>query len=1038
MPQDSDNLVSLGFWPKFSLFLRNLLPFIVIASLGVWLLFSTEQREERRVMESQIQAQLSIANHILQEQLAAVVNDAHYISALPPLLKFIDGDLDHENELLQEFALFAKSMKYFDQIRWLDTSGHERVRVDYRNDKVRIVQGADLQNKATRYYFTEGMKVAANQIYLSQLDLNVEHGQVEVPYKPMIRLTKKTVNQNGQVTGLVVLNLKAQTLLDTFAIQKVNHEIELNLLNHEGYWLYNPDNKLSWSFMFDQQHNLARSNPELWHKILLSTPSFQTDEFIYGARRLDLSLTAKVHKNLGDIHPQSLPQWYILVKAPHHFHELHQDSILLRYFWLFLALMIILAAISWHSAHTRLLNETLNQQLSERNNRLQQAILDAQKANQAKSEFLSNMSHELRTPLNGIIGIAYLLQTHKLDIHARELVQKLDSSGQLLLGIINDILDFSKIEAQRLQIEKEPFILSEVLDNIAQLSSTLNKDQQLDLVIMPTEAEFDHLIGDRLRLTQILINLISNAIKFTSQGEVIISIDKHPYGQQQVDIVFKISDSGIGIPEDKQALIFQAFAQQDNSTTRKFGGTGLGLSITTELIKLMNGRIEVKSQPGHGSEFTVTLPFKWQAATQQHPTTNQTRILVHEEHYKTGLALSQMLDKISHSHQIAKTIDDLEKTALSPHHTPFDVIMIDADAFDTSFIKCAKALKQHALTQFGRPCKIIITTKKERNTATAYADNNVVDAVLTKPLTEHRLGQVLQGLTSAENHENRALLNSSQRLSGLTILQVDDSDINIEVGEAILKSFGATVISADDGFNAINQVRKHPEIDLILMDIQMPNMDGYEATQKIRQLHNPDIPVIAVTAGVSMKEKENAMAAGFNSFISKPYQASELVHLIENFIDLDTHIPTATTSTAEPAHSEPQALADITPSSQSDRDEPELLLLNHQKALSEIGNPTLYIKLLQRFCDVNYAEIAQLFEGELDQQQREQLSHKLKGVSASLALEQLSEQMKQINQILRTSDDSIDAFKEPSTRVAAATLEEITQFIQQSTVIDDK
>ena len=562
----------------------------------------------------------------------------------------------------------------------------------------------------------------------------------------------------------------------------------------------------------------------------------------------------------------------------------------------------------------RSLNAQLEQRVTERTAELQVAnralearTQEAETANRAKADFLANMSHEIRTPMNAILGLAYLLQQSPLDADARDLVGKIRNAGRSLQSIINDILDISKIEAGRLEIEHAPFRLGDVLENLASIMAANVGEKVLELVIAPAPNIGGNLIGDALRLEQVLINLTGNAIKFTQLGSITVAIDLLAQDDKSVKLRFAVRDTGMGIPLDKQAQIFAPFSQADVSTTRRFGGTGLGLTICRHLVLGMGGDIGVISKPGKGSEFWFTIPFEWGAS---------------QEYAVPELASLEVL--IADDSEIA--LENLSSTARSIGWTPtnadsgadairklrirqeargrFDVLLVDWKMPGMDGLQAAKAIRQ-SFGESGAPI-VLMVTAFARDELLRQADADIVDGVLSKPVTSSALYNCVSEALRRRGHGSVALPRSEppqrgKRLTGMRVLVVDDSDLNREVAQRILVGEGAQVQLANDGRAAVYWLREHPHAaDIVLMDVQMPVMDGYEATRQLRQLeHAKDLPVVALTAGAFKAQQEVALQAGMNAFVAKPFNVEELIATILELTP--RHTPPAPQETRPPA-----------------------------------------------------------------------------------------------------------------------------------------
>ncbi len=544
----------------------------------------------------------------------------------------------------------------------------------------------------------------------------------------------------------------------------------------------------------------------------------------------------------------------------------------------------------------RTLNAQLEQRVLERTQELQVAIRtletrteEAETANRAKADFLANMSHEIRTPMNAILGLAYLLQQSPLEADALDLVGKIRNAGRSLQSIINDILDISKIEAGRLELEHAQFRLGDVLENLASIMAANAGDKDLELTISPPPDVGGHLIGDALRLEQVLINLTGNAIKFTERGSISVTIGLLAQDEKIAKLRFAVRDSGIGIPLDKQAQIFAPFSQADVSTTRRFGGTGLGLTICRHLVGNMGGEIGVISAFGKGSEFWFTVPFEW-SANQGYATPEMAalEVLIADDSEIARENLSLTARSIGWTPTKADSGEDaIQKLQVrSDAKNTFDVLLVDWKMPGMDGLQAAAAIRK---SFGGGACPIVLmVTAFARDELLRQPNIDAVDGILSKPVTSSTLYNSV-----AEALRRRGLGNfsnlrpvqgpSGKRIPGVRVLVVDDSDINREVAQRILAADGASVHLANDGLAAVHWLRDHPnEVDIVLMDVQMPVMDGYEATRELRKLpHTTNLPVVALTAGAFKAQQEVALVAGMNAFVAKPFNVDELMATIQ-------------------------------------------------------------------------------------------------------------------------------------------------------------
>ena len=623
----------------------------------------------------------------------------------------------------------------------------------------------------------------------------------------------------------------------------------------------------------------------------------------------------------------------------------------------------------------------------------------AESANLAKSQFLANMSHEIRTPMNAVLGIAYLLNKANLPGEANELVNKIVLAGHSLQGIINDILDYSKMESGKLEIESAPFKLSEVLDRLAVVMSGNASKKDLELVIDPPNLELDDLRGDALRLEQILVNLTGNAIKFTEHGTVEVKIEPLEISEHSTTLRFSIIDTGIGISEDQQKKLFQPFTQADASTTRRFGGSGLGLAISHRLTSLMGGNIGLESTIGKGSTFWFTLSFGREVSKKiSAPELSQLNVLIADD---SPIALEALRITANGLGWTAQAVDSgalAIENALAKSNTPekHDVILLDWKMPGIDGLKAARTIKEQ-LGDNKAPI-IVMVTAYSRDALLADPDSTLVDAVLEKPITPSTLYNAIARAQHAKKGLQTTPTQGTQtkRLDGIRILIVDDSEINREVSSRIFQDEGAIISLANDGKEGVAWLKDHPDqVDLVLMDIQMPVMDGYEATRIIRQTPElAQIPVIALTAGVFKEMQEAAYAAGMNDFIAKPFDVDKAIGQIRKLCLDQKRLPHITAAG--------EALA-IKPTHQIEHFQ-NLPGIQINEGLTLWKDVAVYRRFLRKFA-LDYANVTSEIT-KLNSIDAEHIAHKLKGAAGNLALPKVMSAAQDLDQALKNGTES--------------------------------
>ena len=864
------------------LFWQLCVPTCLILALLILVLHAEISESEQTAQQqkiNQVTYQVNLLKNEIESELLSVERDLVRLRNEQDFILFAKlASQPSKKALENSWMNMLKTHPNFQQIRYIDASGTEQIRVERQPNINEVVATNELQNKLDRPYVQNGLALDNNEILVSDFDLNQEFGEIELPIRPTIRFIVKFGDET-QNQGILVINYlcvglfsNLDSLIDT----------QLSLINQDGYYLHSNDTTKNWGWLLGNENATLRvQDPRLWFKLNRVTE--------FNVQNDGVDLFGKILLTPAGVNSRYPELFYTYPLKTNGATGL--ALIENTYLWIILSCAALFIGMMVWVFYTLV-------DLGKQRERAEQANYQAQIAVSAKSKFLANMSHEIRTPLNGIMGFFQLLALEPLNKKQLGFAESGLKSTHLLSQVLNDILDFSKLEANKLTLQHAAFSLEAMITDVGVLMSGSLKDKRLELWLDIQPNLNLAVIGDEIRLRQILVNLTSNAIKFTEEGFVKIKVTQQAQTDTHITLKFEVSDSGIGINEEQLSRIFNSFEQASMEVNKKYGGTGLGLNITESLLTLMDSKLEVKSKPMVGSTFYFELVLEKVMSATPHISTQvsqqlyqrlmqQLHVLVYSHNTIGKNILERIFENFGWASVHAASLDNVLTILSERQHSDaprIDVVVVDKPKVDATTWAELEQIKACIDASEAPLIYLLITLSSDLDQNFEKMRLNLIDGYFIKPLTPSIFFEEIAAKLLHE--EGQTIVNepyhSTKDLKGYEILLVEDNLINQEVVSNMLMNLHAQTTIAENGKMALDILLAHPQrFDLILMDMQMPVMDGVIATTHIRQeLELTDIPIIAMTANAMESDKQMCFDAGMNDHLSKPFDQKMLIDKI--------------------------------------------------------------------------------------------------------------------------------------------------------------
>ena len=899
---------------------------------------TTLYEQEKLILESE----QDLLKSALNQSILSLEEDVALLSNIPPIEGIMRAAKnngfdplgkssmeDWQKRLNIIYSNFLKTHSDYITVRFIGVadSGKELARVKRINGQIVTAKSEELQQKSHRGYFKDITKLKSSMVYLSDLNLNQEHGKVEKEHIPVIRAALPIFNSENDIFGFVILN---KDMRPTFEKLKsiVKENCDVYITNDKGEYVFHRDPGKTFSFDLGGNETVINDFPFIKEYLKSSTVNKEKQLWSQNSKDGNFYLSSLSHQFPSK---DGFKTFYTFIKSDHNALAAGTNLALNKTIITASILLILSITIAWFLSYTlttplknisqamkayaddrtdlrlpleakgeigelaqsfhfvigEIAKQTelmvqAHQSLEEQTMFSEQARDQAEKANQFKSEFLANMSHEIRTPLNAIIGYADLMMDEELSVEQRNMMKTVKQSSNTLLELINDVLDFSKIEAGEMSLEEVEFDLQDLAYQVCEQSRSKIKDKKLELHVVSDEIN-NLLIGDPTRLKQVLINLVGNAVKFTEKGEICISIEVLGFGENELEIKVSVKDTGIGIAQDQLENIFKAFTQADGSTTRNYGGTGLGLNISRKLVNLMESELNVESVLGQGTTFYFSGSFKLGKKISNIYSIKEKglkALLI--ENNKTS---TSVIKKYCQQEGITLFTERSVEGGIEvlTNNKDMNIILTDLpyeDAFN--FKKDVQKVFQSERI----PYLIALTTDVSSSKLQQIKELQY-DSYIYKPLRFSSFCKTVNKLFEVKSQLKMTAQTVIEELEEpASILLVEDNKINQRLAMKILKKMGHNVELAENGKEACEMIERQ-QYDIIFMDVQMPVMDGIEATKELRK-QGIETPIIALTANAFEQDKISCLEAGMNDFTSKPLERDKIRQLIRDYTEKES------------------------------------------------------------------------------------------------------------------------------------------------------